>query len=159
MKLKEAISSIILVLFFINLTLGQFNYRPGQIGDSSHLTGEDYITGEDGVPRMSINIWGHVKYPGTYLVYDGIDLLTCLSMSGGPMQGAKLSDVTIISKDGELKSVNLNKLVKNNQIDSIKLYPYDTIKIDEKFSNVLLTRTSIIAVLLQLTNVFINASK
>mgnify|MGYP002865911558 CR=1 FL=1 len=151
------------LIFFLFLTIGildgQYNHRSTQIGSSLDLTGEDFINGEDGVPRMSINVWGHVKYPGTYLVYDGIDLLTCLSMSGGPMQGAKLSDVTIISKDGELKSVNLNKLVKNNQIDSIKLYPYDTIKIDEKFSNVLLTRTSIIAVLLQLTNVFINASK
>ena len=41
---------------------------------------------------------------------------------------------------------------------SIKLNPYDTIKIDEKFSYLLLTRTSIIAVLLQLTNVILNVS-
>ena len=64
---------------------GQFNYKSNQIDASTQLTGEDYITGEDGVPRMSINVWGHVKYPGTYLVYDGIDLLTCLSMAGGPV--------------------------------------------------------------------------
>ena len=159
MKLKEATSLIILVLFFINLTLGQFNYRPGQIGDSAQLTGEDYITGEDGVPRMSINIWGHVKYPGTYLVYDGIDLLTCLSMAGGPLKGAKVSKVSIISKNGETQILDLDELENNNNINSISLKPHDTIKIDEKFSHILLTQTSIIAVLLQLTNVILTASK
>ena len=46
--------------------------------NSGLMSNENYITGEDGVPRMNVNIWGHVKYPGTYLVYDGIDLLTCL---------------------------------------------------------------------------------
>ena len=34
-----------------------------------------------------------------------------------------------------------------------------TIKIDEKFSHILLTKTSIVAVLLQLTNVILTASK
>ena len=62
------------------------------------------------------------------------------------------------STDGSSKIINLDKLAKSNQIKSIKLNPYDTIKIDEKFSYLLLTRTSIIAVLLQLTNVILNAS-
>ena len=64
--------------------------------DTVLLSDEDYITGEDGTLRMYVNIIGHVKYPGTYLVYDGIDLLTCLSLAGGPLKGAKLSKVSII---------------------------------------------------------------
>ena len=106
---------------------------------------------------MSINIWGHVKYPGTYLVYDGIDLLTCLSMAGGPLQGAKLSKVSITSKNGQNQIIDLNKIKDQNKISSIKLNPHDTIEIDEKFTNVILTKTSIIAVLLQLTNVILTA--
>ena len=31
-------------------------------------SGEDYIIGEDGIKRIYVNIWGHVKHPGTYLV-------------------------------------------------------------------------------------------
>ena len=157
MKLKEILLSIISVVFFADFTLSQFNYIPGKISNNIQLTGEDYMTGEDGVPRMSINIWGHVKYPGTYLVYDGIDLLTCLSMAGGPMKGSNLSKVIIISENGSSKTINLNKAVKNNQMNLIKLNPYDTIKIDEKFGYILLTKTSIIAVLLQLTNVILTA--
>ena len=155
MKLKEILLSIILVVCFSDLTLGQFNYAPGKISTNIQLTGEDYITGEDGVPRMSINIWGHVKYPGTYLVYDGIDLLTCLSMAGGPMKGAKLSKIGIISNDGTSRKIDLNKIIDNNNVYSISLKPHDTIYIDQSLGNFLLTKTSVIAVLLQLTNVIL----
>ena len=157
MKFRFFLLPIILILFFVEFTLSQFNYNPGKISNNIQLTGEDYITGEDGVPRMSINIWGHVKYPGTYLVYDGIDLLTCLSMAGGPLKGAKLSKVSILSKSGQNQIIDLNILKDQNMLSSIKLKPYDTIEIDEKFIHILLTKTSIIAVLLQLTNVILTA--
>jgi hypothetical protein len=159
MKLNKTILISFALLFLINLSYSQNNYRSGQIGSSSQLTGEDYITGEDGVPRMSINIWGHVKYPGTYLVYDGIDLLTSLSMAGGPLKGSKLSKIIIISDNGSSRIINLDKVVKNNELNSIKLNPYDTIKIDEKFSYLVLTKTSIIAVFLQLINVILTVTE
>ena len=157
MKLKNILISIILMLFFINLSFSQFNYSPGKISNNVQLTGEDYITGEDGVPRMSVNIWGHVKYPGTYLVYDGIDLLTCLSMAGGPMKGAKLSKISIVSKDGTSKSINLEDLMKKSN-HSISLKPYDTIYIDETMGNYLLARSNVINILLQITNLILISS-
>ena len=157
MKLKEILLSIILVVCFSDLNLGQFNYAPGKISTNIQLTGEDYITGEDGGPRMSVNIWGHVKYPGTYLVYDGIDLLTCLSMAGGPMKGAKLSKVSIVSKDGTSKNINLEDLMKKSN-HSISLKPYDTIYIDETMGNYLLARSNVINILLQITNLILISS-
>ena len=143
-----------LCILFLNNGLGQFAYKPGQVNSSIQLTGEDYITGEDGVPRMSVNIWGHVKYPGTYLVYDGIDLLTCLSMAGGPLKGAKLSDISIISQDGSSVKVDLEDLTKSNQL-STNLKPYDTIYIDETLGNYLLARSNVINILLQITNLIL----
>ena len=157
MKYNFLLLPIILVFFFADISLSQFNYSPGKTS-SIQLTGEDYMTGEDGVPRMSINIWGHVKYPGTYLVYDGIDLLTCLSMAGGPLKGAKLSKVSIVSKNGQSQIIDLDKIKDQNKLSSIKLNPHDTIEVDEKFIHILLTKTSIIAVLLQLTNVILTAT-
>ncbi|MED5475454.1 MAG: SLBB domain-containing protein [Candidatus Neomarinimicrobiota bacterium] len=158
MNLKRFLLSVTLIFLVMNFGVSQFNYSPTKVNTQIQLTGEDYITGEDGVPRMNINIWGHVKYPGTYLVYDGIDLLTCLSMAGGPLKGAKLSKISISSKDGKNKTINLNKLNNQSKLAEIELNPYDTIKIDEKFSHILLTKTSIIAVLLQLTNVILTAT-
>ena len=147
----------LLLLCFLSISIisAQFNYRPNQIGSTNQLTGEDYITGDDGVPRMSINVWGHVKYPGTYLVYDGIDVLTCLSMAGGPMTGAKLKEVSIVSKDGNYRTVNLDKLLRNSHTSQIKLKPYDTIYIDETLGNYLLARSNVINILLQITNLIL----
>ena len=138
-----------------SLLCAQFSHRPNQTGLSSQLTGEDYITGEDGVPRMNINVWGHVKYPGSYLVYDGIDLLTCLSMAGGPLTGAKLSDISIVSTDGVTSQINLDKLLENGNISSVTLKPYDTIYIDETFGNYLIARSNVINVILQITNLIL----
>ena len=119
------------------------------------LTGEDYITGEDGIPRMNINILGHVKYPGTYLVYDGIDILTCLAMAGGPIKGAKLSKISIISKNGQSQEINLTQIMNNNNVSSIALKPYDSIYIEETLSNYLLARSNVIHILLQITNLIL----
>ena len=154
MKFKLFLLPFILTLFFIEFTLGQFNYTSGKISNNIQLTGEDYITGEDGVPRMSVNIWGHVKYPGTYLVYDGIDILTCLSMAGGPMKGAKLSKVEIVSNDGVSKEINLDQLSDNDYL-KVELKPYDTIYIDESLGNYLLARSNVINILLQITNLIL----
>ena len=45
--------------------------------------------------RIYINIWCHVKYTGTYLVYEDIDITTLLSMAGGPLDGADLSNIKV----------------------------------------------------------------
>ena len=142
----------------INLIFSQVNYRTGNTNSSTVLTGQDYITGEDGIPRMNVNIWGHVKYPGSYLVYDGIDILTCLSMAGGPIKGAKLNKVSIVSSDGTSKKINLEKMIQNNDVHSMVLKPHDTIYIDQSLGNFLLTKTNVIATLLQLTNVILQAT-
>ena len=136
----------------------QSNYRPGQTGSTSFLTGEDYITGEDGVPRMSINVWGHVKYPGTYLVYDGIDILTGLSLAGGPMKGANLSSISIVSRNGKTQTINLKNILENNNFSDIELKPHDTIYIDETLGNYLLARSNVINILLQITNLILTTT-
>ena len=158
MKINKLILLALLV-FSTSLIFSQSSYRPGQVGAAIQLTGEDYITGEDGVPRMSINIWGHVKYPGAYLVYDGIDLLTCLSMAGGPLKGAKLSKISIVSKDGSSVKINLEDMMNKNNISSLTLKPYDTIYIDETMGNYLLARSNVINILLQITNLILISTR
>tara|TARA_B100000575_G_C23109770_1_gene640935 strand:- start:634 stop:1113 length:480 start_codon:yes stop_codon:yes gene_type:complete len=159
MNVKNII--ILLSVFIITeVSFANSNYVSHKSGTKSYLlTGEDYITGEDGVPRMSINIWGHVSNPGAYLVYDGIDILTCLSMAGGPLKGANLSSVSIISEDGSSISADLSKLLDGQESMYIKLKPYDTIYIDQTFTNYILLRTGIINTILQLTNLLVTINK
>ncbi len=145
------ISILLLYLFSISTVDAQSN--KGIF--NSQLTGEDYITGEDGVPRMTVNVLGHVKYPGSFLVYDGIDLLTCISMAGGPVTGAKLTEVLIVSKNGKSNMVDLNIFLENSESIKVKLKPHDTIYIKETLSNYLLARSNVINILLQITNLIL----
>ena len=83
---------ILFILFSCSFVFSSQNYS------SSLLSNADYITGEDGIIRMYINIVGNVKYPGTYLVYDGIDFLTAISVAGGYLQGSNLKKLMYTSR-------------------------------------------------------------
>ena len=86
--------------------------------DSEHIiNGQEYISSDDGTLLMYVNVWGHVKHPGTYLVYDGIDYMSALSVSGGHLQGADLKNVIILGKDGSRRSIDLDLFYKNHTIN------------------------------------------
>lgn len=116
---------------------------------SDLVTGEQYVTGNDGIVRIYINIWGHVKSPGTYLVYDGADLINTLSFAGGPLEGSNLRKIEIISKNkNESQFVDLENLTSSNY--DIRLNPFDTIIVKQTLNNKLFSRSSVIQVFLQL---------
>ena len=95
---------------------------------------ELYITGDDGVIRMYVNVIGHVKNPGTYLVYDSIDLMSVISRSGGYLPGTNLGKIIIYSKNGERQDLDLKKML-NSEVpisEVVKLKPHDTIYLDQK---------------------------
>ena len=52
---------------------------------------------------MSIHIWGQVRTPGTHLVPAGSDLITGLSVAGGPTSKADLGGVSIVYEDREIE--------------------------------------------------------
>tara|TARA_Y100000768_G_scaffold332681_1_gene272413 strand:+ start:1088 stop:1549 length:462 start_codon:yes stop_codon:yes gene_type:complete len=115
------------------------------------LNGEKYLTGDDGVVRTYVNVWGHVRTPGTYLIYDGADLMAALSLAGGPLIGANLKDVTIISnEDKNSKKYNIKKVINNDEkLSSPTLKPYDTIVVDAKKSYVLFSTTNVASAFVQ----------
>tara|TARA_Y100000748_G_scaffold284200_1_gene265806 strand:- start:18155 stop:18628 length:474 start_codon:yes stop_codon:yes gene_type:complete len=116
---------------------------------SDLVTGEQYVTGNDGIVRIYINIWGHVKSPGTYLVYDGADLINTLSFAGGPLEGSNLRKIEIISKNkNESQFVDLENLTSSDY--DIRLNPFDTIIVKQTLNNKLFSRSSVIQVFLQL---------
>tara|TARA_Y100000994_G_C15646495_1_gene423516 strand:- start:135 stop:617 length:483 start_codon:yes stop_codon:yes gene_type:complete len=148
---------IFLILLSLTLMLPQQKEFPYKANYESglYLDGKKYITGDDGVVRMNINIWGHVKYPGIYLMYENIDIYTALSLAGGPLKGAKVSKISIISDDGSSRIINLDKFSSDFKGDKFKLKPHDTIHVDEKTTHLLLSKSAIISVLLQLTNLIL----
>tara|TARA_B100000925_G_C21970718_1_gene457792 strand:+ start:138 stop:593 length:456 start_codon:yes stop_codon:yes gene_type:complete len=117
------------------------------------VNGEKYITGDDGVVRMYINVWGHVKTSGTFLIFEGADLFNALSLAGGPLEGANLKKVQIVSKkNGDSVEYNLSDFIRNNSGNKFKLNPYDTIIIKQTVGSKILNRSNLITAIFQLAN-------
>ena len=146
-------------MFFISFALCQKNGRvdyKGQVQNYHVINGQEYIAADDGSLLMYVNIWGHVKIPGTYLVYEGIDLLTLLSLAGGPSSGADLNKIEIIrlNKDTyQPEVINLNNYLMKNDSDRIIINPHDTIHIKETTGSYLLSKTNILNTILQIINI------
>jgi hypothetical protein len=120
------------ILFYI-IALMSFIFSLDN-SNSYLMQDEPYITGDDGVIRMYVNVIGHVKNPGLYLVYDNIDLMTMLSVSGGYLPGANLSNVQVYSKDGSSNKINLAQTLDSKLpiSDLVSFKPHDTIHIKQR---------------------------
>ncbi|HNW99851.1 MAG TPA: SLBB domain-containing protein [Candidatus Cloacimonadota bacterium] len=76
-------------------------------------------------------IWGQVLRPGLYIVPDDTDLLTLLSLAGGPSENAKLTKIRIIrptSTSQKVIMVNLKEYMETGNETLIPiLQPGDTV--------------------------------
>ncbi|MFP4548762.1 MAG: SLBB domain-containing protein [Fidelibacterota bacterium] len=131
--------------------------------DNDAPSGQKYITGSDGVIRMYVNIWGHVNKPGTHLVYDGIDFVTLLSISGGPKEGARLGEIKLIRAEPDESGKRIYELDFNEFVNSgkkenfVDIRPNDTVVIGEKTSHMLLSNLSVINTALHLFQIYFQA--
>ena len=114
------------------------------------ISNEKYITGEDGVIRMYINILGHVESPGLYLVYDGIDIMSALSIAGGYKNGSNLKNIIIYRQDGSKDEVSLSSIL-DNSID-VDFNPHDTIYINQRLVSKIFNSSNIPTIFLSILN-------
>ena len=139
----------------IIILLSFYSFIFPNIIESGLLSNDSYITGDDGVVRMYINVLGHVKNPGTYVVYDGIDFLTVLSMAGGYLKGSDLKKIMLYHTDGAIEKINLKQILANNEksIKSINLKPHDTIYIEETNWSKFIYSSNIPSIILGVLNI------
>ncbi|MCJ7578313.1 MAG: SLBB domain-containing protein [candidate division Zixibacteria bacterium] len=80
---------------------------------------------------MSVNVWGAVEKPGAQYVPDGSDLISVLSAAGGPVAGAKLSQVRLVRNfDGEKFNlvIDVNRCLKKGEMGKVpEIKPGDTV--------------------------------
>ena len=156
MSIKSSIilSNILVFLLLISFNFSQNNGKVGYTGEVRKdyvVSGEEYVTGEDGNLLMYVNIWGHVKNPGTYLVYDGIDLMTLISLAGGPLSGANLSKIKLI-RSGQNQLINLDKQLNKSSGDLTIIQPHDTVYIKETTTSYLVSKANIFSIFIQMVN-------
>ncbi len=147
MNFYRYIATLLIMMSLVGTVSGQI-----RAGDSSSYprSGERYITDEDGVIKMWVNVWGQINNPGSYLVYDGIDLATLLSITGGPKTGANLKKIRLFRElpdtDGNLSySINLEKFLNSgDRTDFTRVLPNDTFVIPQSPYSYVLSNLNIL---------------
>ena len=137
-----------------------FTFLFADVSNTGFLSNDKFITGDDGVIRIYVNVIGNVKSPGTYLVYDNIDLLSMLSVAGGYLQGSELNKIILYRSEGNKIIINLDDYLNNmGSTSQLQLKPRDTIFIEEKKISRLLTSTNLPSILLGMLNIVLTISK
>ncbi|MBU1706306.1 hypothetical protein KKG05_05230 [bacterium] len=90
-----------------------------------------YYLGATNELLIRVNIWGRVLRPGQYFIPSTTDLITLISVAGGPEQKSRLDNVRIVRNrdDGpNVIIVNIKKFIKTGDRRLIpNLEPEDTI--------------------------------
>ena len=90
-----------------------------------------YYVGEENELMMKVNIWGRVERPGQYFVPSTTDLITLISLAGGPADKSRLDNVKVVRSGvggAEVIEVNIKKFLKTGDVRLIpQLEPEDTI--------------------------------
>ena len=141
---------ILILLIFSSFVVSQSNIA-NQLGNSS----EPYVTSDDGIVRMYVNVLGHVKNPGTFLVYEGIDIFSLLALAGGPLPGAQLKNMKQFHNN-EIKYLDIRKYLNSGNDAGFILHPHNTIYIERTVFSYALTGSSIINTILSFTNIFLS---
>lgn len=120
--------------------------------------GARYIIGNENQLMMMVNIWGRVVKPGQYVVATDTDLITLISVAGGPADKSRLDNVRLVrgaSAGKEVINVNIRKYIKTGDRSLIPdLKPEDTIIVSGSVWYVLSTVVSVVAQLAIVANVY-----
>ena len=127
-------------------------------------TGARYVSSDDGVLRMYVNIWGHVSSPGRILVDDGIDLATLLSLTGGPSKGANMKNVRVYheypDKNGNVvKIIDFTEFLETgDRSNFITIQPNDTFIIQQTVLSYIIKEAGTVNTLMNFINLYLNLS-
>ena len=162
--MREKVLIISIILNYMTLVFAQEQISDNRDENSYKISSEKYITDSNGNIKMNVNIWGHVAQPGSHMVFEGIDMVTLLSMVGGPNIGAKLDKIKLIREIPEgngkiIYTINFNEFLKSgDRSNFIKIKPNDTIIIPQKLSSVLIASASGINTILGLLSLYLQLS-
>jgi len=119
----------------------------------------DYSTDESGNVYMYINVIGHVKVPGTFMIYEGTDILTILSAAGGPLPGAKLNKIMIYREGDNMVLLDLDIYLDTGKKLDINFKPNDTIYIEQTLGSYLFSKTTILNSILSILNIYLTLNR
>ena len=128
---------------------------------SQIVTGSRYITGEDGIIRIFVNIWGEVESPGRIMIDEGVDLPTAMSIAGGPKSAANLKKIKVYRDAPDNNgisayTIDIQDYIKSgDKKDFIEIRPNDTIVVPKKASAVVLEQVGALTAIMTMINLYL----
>ncbi|HEY8280333.1 MAG TPA: hypothetical protein VIH99_11960 [Bdellovibrionota bacterium] len=120
--------------------------------------GAEYISGDyPGAVMMKVNIWGAVQKPGIHYVPVKTDIITMLSYAGGPVERARMGDVTIrrvVGGKPTVIDVDIDDILDSSKATTPPLEANDTIVIPKSspmFSENTMQLITVVASMLTIT--------
>lgn len=121
-------------------------------------TGAQYFIGDENQLLMQVNVWGRVEKPGQYFVPSDTDLITLISVAGGPADKSRLDNVRVVrtaSSGSEVIHVNIKKYLKTGDRNLIPdLKPEDTILVSGSMWYLVSSIVQVVAQLAIVANVY-----
>jgi hypothetical protein len=112
--------------------------------------------------QFDVYVWGQVNKPGLYAIADGTDLISLISLAGGPTDDAKLTRVTVVPGRGEARApitIDLEEFLESGKRQDIPLLrPGDTVVVPAKLTHSLFRFTGVLSVAALIANVIVTAA-
>jgi len=117
---RSIILASILTVFFFEFLHAQDDIQIGSSGRESNSVGALFDYSNPSGVNFRVQLWGYVRYPGFYIIPAGTSINELLSLAGGPMEDANLSDIRVVKlKEGSqtvMMKYNYNDLVWEDNI-------------------------------------------
>lgn len=97
---KKLISFLMLCIVILNFHLTEAQVFDSPVSGQSLGTGFSnataFVFGSSEGVNIEVSLWGYVSKPGLYKIPHTTDLVSLISLAGGPRENARLDDVRII---------------------------------------------------------------
>jgi polysaccharide biosynthesis/export protein len=156
--MMKKICLVIGLILLVNLPLQAADEPPVSL--PKHIErGAQYYIGDENQLMMKVNIWGRVEKPGQYFVPSDTDLITLISVAGGPADKSRIDNVRVVRVDPsgseQVLVVNIKKYLKTGDRSLIPdLKPDDTILLSGSMWYIFTSVVQVVSQLAIVANVY-----
>ena len=114
MNIKILFLILLIAGFYANI-YSQDDIQIGSLGARTGQAGGVFDYSNPTTINIKVQLWGYVRYPGYYIVPDGISINELISFAGGPNEEASLGDIRVT----KIKEGTPTKIIKYNYNDMV----------------------------------------
>ncbi|MBC8214071.1 MAG: hypothetical protein H8E71_05475 [Candidatus Marinimicrobia bacterium] len=156
----NSLKRLFLLFVLTSISIGTICFSQDITSFPDKPQSSSYIIPEDPSLHLPVNIWGHVKKPGQFLIpyTSNVDLVSLLSLAGGPLPGAKLNKILLVRERYQddnsqiVYEIDLREFLETGDRTTVPLIePNDTILIEQSFWSSMKQNSSFIQTLLYIS--------